>query len=68
MRKLNVNIFASSKPDSLDWANQFNLVSHITIGVLGWSNADCHCSGRRLGHTNSAFAIESATPLFGGKI
>ncbi|KAI9455997.1 hypothetical protein F5148DRAFT_1151402 [Russula earlei] len=25
MRKLNVNIFASAKPDSLDWANQFNL-------------------------------------------
>jgi len=29
MRKLNVNIFASSKPDSLDWANHFNLVSWI---------------------------------------
>ena len=30
MRKLNVNIFGSSKADSLDWANQFNLVSsHI---------------------------------------
>jgi hypothetical protein len=35
MRKLNVNIFASSKPDSLDWANQFNLVSHIAVlGLL----------------------------------
>jgi len=27
MRKLNVNIFGSAKADSLDWANQFNLVS-----------------------------------------
>jgi hypothetical protein len=25
MKKLNVNIFAPAKPDSLDWANQFNL-------------------------------------------
>jgi hypothetical protein len=30
MRKL--NIFASSKSDSLDWANQFNLVSRVTVG------------------------------------
>jgi hypothetical protein len=34
MRKLNVNIFNNAKPDSLDWANQFNLVSHTTVRVL----------------------------------
>ena len=34
MRKLNVNIFASAKPDSLDWANQFNLVSCIAVRIL----------------------------------
>jgi hypothetical protein len=33
MRKLNVNLFASSKPDSLDWVNQFNLVNRITGSV-----------------------------------
>jgi len=27
MRKLNVNVFGSAKADSLDWANQFNMVS-----------------------------------------
>ena len=32
MRKLNVNIFGSTKPDSLDWANQFNIVvSRIAV-------------------------------------
>lgn len=31
MRKLNVNIFGPAKPDSLDWANHFNLVSHIAV-------------------------------------
>jgi hypothetical protein len=31
MRKLNVNVFASAKPDSLDWANQFNLVSRTSL-------------------------------------
>jgi hypothetical protein len=34
MRRLNMNIFASSKPDSLDWANHFNLVSCIDTRVL----------------------------------
>lgn len=34
MKKLNVNIFGSAKPDSLDWANQFNLVSRIATQVL----------------------------------
>ena len=34
MRKLNVNLFNSAKPDSLDWANQFNLVSHIAVRIL----------------------------------
>jgi hypothetical protein len=36
MRKLNVNLFASSNPDSLDWVNQFNLVNRIAhaVGVL----------------------------------
>jgi hypothetical protein len=38
MRKLNVNIFSSAKPDSLDWANQFNLVSAIHVEV------SCHCN------------------------
>jgi len=37
MRKLNVNIFGSSKADSLDWANQFNLVSsHIAVRILSY--------------------------------
>jgi hypothetical protein len=41
MRKLNVNIFGSSKADSLDWANQFNLVSsHIVVRILSY---DCVC-------------------------
>ena len=41
MRKLNVNIFGSAKADSLDWANQSNLVSsHIVVKVL---NYDCVC-------------------------
>ena len=41
MRKLNVNIFGSSKADSLDWANQFNLVSsHIAARIL---SHDCVC-------------------------
>lgn len=41
MRKLNVNIFGSSKADSLDWANQFNMVSsHIAVGILSY---DCVC-------------------------
>jgi hypothetical protein len=31
MRKLNVNVFASAKPVSLDWANQFNLVSRTSL-------------------------------------
>ena len=35
MRKLNVNIFGSAKADSLDWANQFNLVSsHFVVRIL----------------------------------
>jgi hypothetical protein len=35
MRKLNVNIFGSTKPDSLDWANQFNIVvSRIAVRIL----------------------------------
>ena len=35
MRKLNVNIFGTTKPDSLDWANQFNLVvSRIAVRIL----------------------------------
>ena len=34
MKKLNVNIFGSAKPDSLDWANQFNLVSRIATQVF----------------------------------
>jgi hypothetical protein len=40
MRKLNVNLFAPSKPDSLDWVNQFNLVNRIAqaVGVLYRSN------------------------------
>ena len=41
MRKLNVNIFGSAKADSLDWANQSNLVSsHIVVKIL---NYDCVC-------------------------
>jgi hypothetical protein len=41
MRKLNVNIFGSSKADSLDWANQFNMVSsHIAVRILSY---DCIC-------------------------
>jgi hypothetical protein len=40
MRKLNVNIFGSSKADSLDWANQFNLVSLVRISFSG-SCYDC---------------------------
>jgi hypothetical protein len=35
MRKLNVNIFGSAKADSLDWANQFNLVSLVQISLPG---------------------------------
>lgn len=73
MKKLNVNIFGSAKPDSLDWANQFNLVSRITIQVLsscvvvtGGCNIDAVVPGRWwLGHSNSTFAIEGASPLFG---
>jgi len=46
MRKLNVNIFGSAKPDSLDWANQFNLVSHIAVRDLCRSgNADAIVQG-----------------------
>ena len=41
MRKLNVNIFGSAKADSLNWANQFNLVGlHIVVKIL---NYDCAC-------------------------
>ena len=36
MRKLNVNIFGSSKTDSLDWANQFNLVSSHSVSLSGF--------------------------------
>jgi hypothetical protein len=35
MRKLNVNIFGSAKDNSLDWANQFNLVSLVHISPSG---------------------------------
>jgi hypothetical protein len=35
MRKLNVNIFGSSKADSLDWANEFNLVSSYSVSLSG---------------------------------
>lgn len=44
MRKL--NIFASAKPDSLDWANQFNLVGHIPVGLLcRGGDVDVHQGG-----------------------
>ena len=76
MKKLNVNIFGSAKPDSLDWANQFNLVSRIAIQALcscvvvtGDCNVDAIDSGRwRFGDTDSTFAIEGASPLFGPQI
>lgn len=45
MRKLNVNIFGSAKADSLDWANQFNLVSLVRMslfGILIYDDA-CRC-------------------------
>ena len=76
MKKLNVNIFGSAKPDSLDWANQFTLVSRIATQVLcscvvvtGGCIVDPIDSGRwRLGYTDSTFAIEGASPLFGPQI
>jgi hypothetical protein len=40
VKKLNVNIFASAKPDSLDWANQFNSVSVIDFGASCLCDAD----------------------------
>jgi hypothetical protein len=45
LRKLNVNIFASAKPDSLDWANQFNVVSVINIDVSYRCDADSILQG-----------------------
>jgi hypothetical protein len=46
MKKLNVNIFAPAKPDSLDWANQFNLVSRIAIRILRYGcDADAIIQG-----------------------
>ena len=45
LRKLNVNIFASAKPDSLDWANQFNLVSLIDVEVLYCHDVDAVVQG-----------------------
>ncbi|KAI0250191.1 hypothetical protein BJV78DRAFT_1283333 [Lactifluus subvellereus] len=45
LRKLNVNIFASAKPDSLDWANQFNLVGLINVEVLYRHDADSIVQG-----------------------
>jgi hypothetical protein len=76
MKKLNVNIFGSAKPDSLDWANQFNLVSRVAIQVLcslvvvtGGCNVDAVVPGRWwLGHTDTTFAIEGTSPLCGPQI
>lgn len=47
MRKLNVNLFATAKSDSLDWANQFNLVSGcIVVGILRYGcDADAIIQG-----------------------
>ena len=57
MRKLNVNIFGSAKADSLDWANQFNLVGLVRISLSGsWvtiAYVDVFFSGRWwLGYTD----------------